>query len=319
MIRLTEELMFEKSRMPLIIRPSTNAVTITSFTDTERKFVEDRLLKHGALLFRGFGIRSAEDFDRLLASISSRRMGYSYRSTPRSTVTGNILTATEYPARLEIPLHNENSYQDIWPLKLALCCLVPADEGGETPIADMREVTAALDSDLLSRFGLRKILYTRHFHPGVDLSWQDTFQTESREEVQRYCDDHNIDMLWLKHDVLRTSQISQGVASHPITSEPLFFNQAHLFHVSSLGESAAEAMVSVFGNDMLPRNACFADHTEIDPSDLLSVRNAFSANCLTFKWRAGDMLLLDNMQAAHSRRSYKGARKVIAALLDPSK
>jgi hypothetical protein len=37
-----------------------------------------------------------------------------------------------------------------------------------------------------------------------------------------------------------------------------------------------------------------------------------------FDWRAGDVLLIDNILVSHGRRPYKGSRRVLAALIrDP--
>jgi len=48
------------------------------------------------------------------------------------------------------------------------------------------------------------------------------------------------------------------------------------------------------------------------------VREAFEAETVVFRWETGDVLLLDNMLVAHGRRPFKGDRKIVAALLDPS-
>jgi hypothetical protein len=47
------------------------------------------------------------------------------------------------------------------------------------------------------------------------------------------------------------------------------------------------------------------------------VRATFIGAAIKFPWQPGDVLALDNLQFAHGRESYKGERKVLAALLDP--
>jgi len=52
-------------------------------------------------------VNGAAEFEQFIQAISGELIEYSYRSTPRSQVSGNIYTSTEYPADQSIPLHNE--------------------------------------------------------------------------------------------------------------------------------------------------------------------------------------------------------------------
>lgn len=306
------------NRLPLTIQKlSDGGLDLLDLAGDCREELAASLLTHGALLFRGFAVKDAAAFGRFLDAISEQRLDYIYRSTPRQTVGDRVFTSTVYPAALEIPLHQENAYQREWPMKLALCCLVPAGVGGETPLADVRKVTARLSGVLLDRFENLGVRYIRHYHDGTDLPWQTVFQTEDREVLASYCESHGIEQEWINHDTLRTIQRCQGVAHHPVTKERLFFNQAHLFHVSNLGDAGARALTEVFGADQLPRNTTYGDGTEIDASDLQAIRNAFVAEAVVFPWEAGDVVVVDNMQVAHGRRAFKGKREVLAAMSDP--
>jgi alpha-ketoglutarate-dependent taurine dioxygenase len=315
---VTESLPFPGKRLPLVLQPTASGdLDLARFAEENKALIEARLLEHGALLFRGFGVQAVESFDRFIDAISANRATYVYRSTPRSTVGNAIYTATEYPPQLEIPLHNENAYHRTWPRRLAFCCLTPAATGGETPLADMRSVNAAIGDRLLDVFEARGVRYIRHYRPFLDLSWQVVFQTDDRDAVARFCDENDISFEWLDADTLRTIQICQGTARHPSTGERVFFNQAHLFHASSLGEENAKALLELCGEDRLPRHACYGDGQDIDPRDLETINAAFRSEAISLPWQAGDVFLLDNMQVAHGRRAFTGTRKVIAALLEP--
>jgi alpha-ketoglutarate-dependent taurine dioxygenase len=302
---------------PIIIEPKSGLSSLVDCVIPNLPEFKQRLIDHGALLFRNFRVADINDFDAFVAELSNRHLKYLYRSTPRSEVTSLVSTATVYPSKLDIPLHNENSYQRKWPLTIAFCCIEAAVEGGETPIASMRSVSEHVGEELMNKFEQLGVEYVRHYHEGVDLPWQNVFQTESREIVQEYCLDNYITCTWLDSNLLRTSQVAQGVAYHPVTQRKIFFNQAHLFHVSSLGDAQANAMISHFGKDKLPRHARFGNATEISGYELERINEAFRRNVLTFRWQPGDVLLLDNMQYAHGRRPYKGKRSVFAALMDP--
>jgi alpha-ketoglutarate-dependent taurine dioxygenase len=275
------------------------------------------VLEHGGILFRGFRVREAADHQKAIDALRAKPMDYTYRSTPRTQVHGAVFTATEYPHDLEIPLHCENAYQLTWPLWLSFCCIKPAATGGETPIAHMRKVTAAIPPATLDRFTQRGVKYIRHYRPHVDLSWESVFRTGDRAKVASFCAENRIHHEWLDAETLRTEQVCQGVAAHPVTGATVFFNQAHLFHMSSLGPLAAAEMIDVFGRDRVPRHARFGDGSDIGAEDLDAVRAAFASAAVDWQWQQGDVVVLDNMQVAHGRRAYTGERRVLAALLNP--
>jgi alpha-ketoglutarate-dependent taurine dioxygenase len=309
--------LFAEGPSPLLVTPSSGSPDLAVIARERSVQIDDMLREHGAVLFRGFDVRSPACFAAFTAAVSEEALDYVYGSTPRTSVGDRVFTASEYPASQEIPLHNENSYHRSWPLRIAFCALVVAASGGETPIAPMDRVTASIPPDVLARFETRGVEYVRHYHEGVDIPWQQVFRTESREEIRNYCRREGISAVWLEDDVLRTSGVCQGVARHPRTGEIVFFNQAHLFHSSSLGGEEREMLQEVFG-DQLPRHARYGDGSEITTGELEAVRAAFRANEIVFQWRRGDALLLDNMQWAHGRRSYTGERLVLAALMNAS-
>jgi alpha-ketoglutarate-dependent taurine dioxygenase len=300
---------------PHTITPVGRDWRLAEFIAGEANALSGLLLEHGALLFRGFDVTAPADFQASMDALGARAMNYTYRSTPRTSLERNIFTATEYPKQLEIPLHSENAYQRAWPMWVVLCCITPASNGGQTPLANLAEVTAKLGRELVDRFARKGVKYSRTYRPYVDLQWQDVFQTQDRSEVARICDERGIDHVWLDAETLQTTQVCQGVARHPDTGRMLFFNQAHLFHLSALGDKAAGELVSFFGKNRLPRNAQYGDGSEIDPRDLEQVRRTFAA-AVDLQWEAGDVALVDNMQFAHGRRAFNGPRKVLAALLN---
>jgi alpha-ketoglutarate-dependent taurine dioxygenase len=314
---LHQSKLFNDCNGPQILQPDAGCPCLVDAIGDKVPEIRQRLSDHGALLFRGFAIKSAADFDSLVQHFSQKHLKYIYRSTPRNGLTEKVYTATNYPAQLEIPLHNENAYQKTWPLTVAFCCVVPPGKGGETPIAHMNTVGKYIDEELLQKFEQLGVEYIRHYHDGVDLSWQVVFQTDDRKEMQKYCTENAINWEWREGELLRTSHVAQGVAYHPTLETRVFFNQAHLFHVSSLGAARANAVKTLFGTDKLPRHARFGDGSEISAAELDQVRQAFKRAMTMFPWQSGDVLILDNMQYAHGRQPFEGQRSILASLMDP--
>jgi alpha-ketoglutarate-dependent taurine dioxygenase len=305
--------------LPAVASATAEAGTraLRDWSIAHRAVIDRTLATTGGVLFRGFAVPDADTFRAFVTEMAPELLEYKERSTPRTEVGGRIYTSTEYPAHQHIALHNEFSYAYTWPLRIAFFALKPADEGGETPIADSRKVYASIAPDVRERFASRGVMYVRNYGTGVDLSWQDAFQTEDRAEVEAYCRRAPLEWEWLDGDRLRTKQIRPAVGRHPETGEMVWFNQAHLFHVSNLGVEGEASMRSVFADEDLPRNAYYGDGTSISAEDLAEVRRALDAATVFFPWQQGDVLLLDNMLIAHGRRPYRGARTILTALAQP--
>ena len=306
--------LFDDEPLGVVVEAPESGIDLAAWLDVQRDAVEDLASRHPVVLLRGFSVPDEAAFARVRDRLIPKPADYVYRSTPRTSVGDGILTATEYPASEEILLHCENAYQRDWPLRLVFCCLIPAETGGQTPVCDVRRVTERLGDDILDTVERRGIRYIRNYHPGFDLDWRTVFQTEDRGDVEAFCAENGIEWEWLPDGHLRTAQICQGVATHPVTGERVWFNQAHLFHPSALGDEAMEDMIDIFGSDGLPRDARYGDGEPIAPEILDRVRRAFADEARQFDWRAGDVTVVDNMLAAHGRRPFTGARRVLVSM-----
>jgi alpha-ketoglutarate-dependent taurine dioxygenase len=303
--------------LPVLIRATVGGLDLPRWARANRAMIDAHLLAAGAILFRGVQTLSLEAFRQFMAAVSDMPMEYRYRSTPRHAVSPGVYTSTEYPRSQTIPLHNEMAYAREWPGRIAFYCRTPATRGGATPICDSRAVFAGIPAATRRRFVDRGVMYVRHYQPGIDLSWQDVFQTEDRTKVEAYCRSHDIEFVWLDGECLVTRQVCQAAATHPQTGEQVWFNQAHLFHVTALDPRLREALLAEHGEDKLPRHACYGDGTPIDPDDLTEIRAAYDRAAVSFPWEQGDVLLLDNLLAAHGREPFEGPREVVVAMADP--
>jgi len=302
---------------PFLVRPAVEGVNLTSWVRGASAWVEEKLLEHGALLFRGFGVDSLEAFQEFFHAACGEPIEYVYRSTPRHPVAGRVYTSTEYPAPESIPMHNEMSYSSTWPMKIGFYCSQPAERGGETPIADSRRVYDGVDPEIRRVFAEKGVMYSRNYGEHLDLPWQNVFQTEDRDEVEAFCRKTGIEFEWFGDDHLRTRQVCPSVAKHPRRGEPVWFNQAHLFHVSALAEELRKALLASFSEEELPRNAFFGDGSPIPVDMLDAVRAVYDRESLAFPWEKGDVLVLDNMLFAHGRRPFEGSRKILVSMAEP--
>ncbi|MDT3777025.1 TauD/TfdA family dioxygenase [Nitrospira sp. MA-1] len=273
---------------------------------------------HGGVLFRGLPVESPSDFESFVKVFTQSMIAYEFGSTPRSQVHHQVYTSTEYPSDQHIPLHNEQAYTTEWPMKIWFYCGQPSEEGGYTPIADSREVLTRIPSHIRKRFIRKGVMYVRNYGNGLDVPWQKVFNTEDRAIVEQFCRKNGILFEWKPDGELRTRQIAQAVAVHPVTQEEVWFNQAHLFHVSNLEPDVREALLCAVSEDELPRHVYYGDGTSIETDVLNEIRDVYRCLAVQFSWQKGDVLMLDNMLAAHGRTPYKGNRQILVAMAEPS-
>lgn len=305
----------EGSELPILITPSYAGVPLLSVFPRLRAQIESHLARVGGVLLRGFEVPSLEAFREFAAAFGHPLLSYEFGSTPRTAVGGGVYTSTEYPAHQPIPLHNEQAYTREWPMKLWLHCVTAAAEGGETPIADSRAVYRRMPAAIRERFA-PGILYVRNYGD-FDVPWQKVFNTESRAEVEAFCRRAGIRWEWKPDGELRTTQLCQAIEVHPVSGETVWFNQAHLFHISNLQPEVRESLEELLGIENVPRNTYFADGSPIPDAIFDEVRAVLDAETVSFRWQEGDVMMLDNMLVAHARAPFKGARKVVVAMAEP--
>jgi len=302
--------------LPLVIHPSVEGVDLVAWARDNHEFIETHLLKRGGILFRNFNISSPELFEQFVIACSAELLQYRERSSPRTQVNNNIYTSTDYPANQSIFLHNENSYQRTWPMKIFFFCSRPAAEGGETPIADCRKIFNRIDLKIRQRFMEKGWMLVRNFGHGLSLSWQSVFQTGDKSAVEAYCRQAGIETEW-REDRLRTKQVRRAVAQHPKTGEMIWFNHAAFFHISTLEASTREILLAGLKEDDLPNNTYYGDGSPIELTVLEEIREAYRRETVSFTWQVRDVLMLDNMLVAHGRNPYAGRREILVAMAEP--
>ncbi|WP_416195175.1 TauD/TfdA family dioxygenase [Pseudomonas sp. MH9.3] len=288
--------------------------SIHALEQSVRDSLDASLRTVGGVLFRGFTVATPIDFKRFAASFGAPLASYEFGSTPRSKVFAGVYSSTEYPAHQFIPLHNEQAYTRPWPSRIWFHCIKASDTGGETPICDSRLIYQRMPAEIRELFASRELLYVRNYSGALDLPWQQVFNTEDRAQVERYCQDNGIEWEWKTDGELRTRQRCPAVLQHPETGEWVWFNQAHLFHVSAIEPAVRASLLAAVGEENLPRHVYFGDGSPIADALLDSVRAVYDQTAVSFPWQAGDILMLDNRLVAHGRNPYTGDRKVIVAM-----
>lgn len=301
--------------LPLVISPAMEGVSLPAWVKEHQAYVRSELAKHGGILFHDFAVNTPALFEEFARAVTlGGELFNEYGDLPRESPGAQVYGSTPYPEDKSILFHNESSHMHRWPMKIMFCCMKAAEEGGATPIVDCRALYNALSPALIARLTEKKLMYTRNFIEGLDVSWQQFFGTSDKSRVEEYCQRVGIDLTWKSEQHLQTRQVCQAVARHPDTDEMLFFNQIQLHHISMLDADVRESMLSMFGEESLPRNVYYGDGTPLENAVVEEISAVLTQYAVRFPWQAGDIALLDNMMVAHARDPFKGTRKILVAM-----
>src|SRR4051812_4139537 len=186
--------MEEGGLLPLVMEPAVDNVDLAGWAEDNRGLIEASLYKHGAILFRGFGLGGVDDFEKVALAICPELFG-EYGDLPREGVSARVYGSTPYPADQPILFHNESSHLPRWPMKQFFFSVIAAQKGGETPLLDSREFYRRLDPKILQKFADKGLMYIRNF-AGFDVSWQAFFRTTDRAQVEKACHDAGMECEW---------------------------------------------------------------------------------------------------------------------------
>ena len=331
--------------LPLVIeaRPEAASIPLKELLEwmtATTSWREQQLHESGAILLRGFNaLRNAEDFAAVAERSAPELMDYAGGTTPRSVVSGKVVSSTDAPPHLVIGLHQEMSYlapsaefPDPTPDKVMFFCQTAPGTGGRTPIADMRAVYRKLPRELIERFERKGGLVLRRRLPankrhGFEVTWSTAFGASDRTEMEKIANERGWKWEWIPNGGFEVTHApSPVVMAHRVTGERVWFNQAHLLHKSVAPWTSAWLGPSVFQRlrarllQPFIRNRFFyhsthADGSELRLSDLECIRRTVAEETVSFDWKVGDVLLIDNKLVSHGRQPFAGPRKILAALL----
>lgn len=301
-----------EERLPLVLTPTVDNVDLAAWCESHSDEVERHLDRYGAILFRGFPLASPPEFEAVASTIAGELFG-DYGDLPHEEAGERIYHSTPYPADKMILFHNESSHFSKWPLRQFFFCVVPSSEQGESPLLDCREVYEKLDREIVEAFEQKGLMYVRNFSEGVDVPWQEFFQTEDREVVEQACERAGMTCEWTELG-LRVCQLAKGVRTHPRTGERVFFNQVQLHHIACLDEETRTALRQLFADEDLPRNVYYGDGSPIPDEVIERIGEVYEQLCVETPWQKGDLIALDNMLVAHARRPFAGERKIVVAM-----
>nr|WP_236044168.1 non-ribosomal peptide synthetase [Pseudomonas arcuscaelestis] len=310
---IRESLLAPPQVFPLLVEPNDPGLDLVAWVNRNRPWLEEKLSRHAGILLRGFALHDIHAFEAFAEAVQPGLYGQ-YGDLPKKEGGKNTYRSTPYPEKKMILFHNESSHQDTWPRKQLFFCEQPSPVGGATPVVDCRQMYLRLPEALRETFEQKGLLYVRTFADKLDVSWQHFFKTDERAHVEARCRAAGIQWTWLDNDELQIRTPCPAIIRHPLTGEKTFFNQVQLHHIYCLDPDVREDLLALFGIERMPRHVYYGDGSPIEDEVMQVIGDLYEACAVRFDWRKGDVILLDNMLAAHARDPFEGPRKIVVAM-----
>lgn len=328
-----------------------DAAAVANWARQHQAEIEAALRQHGTVLFRGFPLRCAEDFDTFVSAFQGwEDLSYekSMSFAVRKRCAGRICTTNDGKSG-GLVFHHEQAQTPLWPSKLFFCCqkaALPGD-GGQTGLSPSNIVLAQLKEkypDFVEKCEREGVRYTIYAGPeqdaskGAGRSWKSFFHVRSREECEDVMRAGGWQWEWgvgppgvdVAADFLKfTTPRLDAVKMAPGTDKKCFFNQL----IATTANALEFSKVGTDGGGYDPLrdtptqaaiDACvrFSSGDTIDLPILLDAKKMCEQNAFDLQWEDGDVALIDNYLVMHARRLWHGpaaSRQVFASLVaEPS-
>lgn len=292
-----------------VLRPSTPGEDLVEWLSENAETVLEQASQHPLMLFRGFSVGSAANFERAIQTLVPE-FNTEYGDLHHKVQNTNFVQeATPYPPEKAILFHNEASHTPTYPERICFFCQVPAAKDGETPLMPSDLVLDALPADIRDEFATKGLRYIRNFIPGLDVAWERFFATDDRAAVEEQCRANGTEFFWREDGGLRIETQRPAIVRHPVSGRELFFNQILLHHPAVLDEDVREDLLALCDGDF-PRNVVYGDGTPIPDEVIETVLQAEVDTAISIDYEPEDVFLVDNIAYAHARRPYTAPRSI---------
>lgn len=334
------------SNRPFTISPKEGTGTddLIKFVDANSDQLHSDLLREGALLFRGYDLRTPEDFEKAALALEPGLQNNYAGTSPRNSRTEYVHSASELPGHYPIMQHCEMSFLPTAPRYLFFFCYVEPQDGGETPVCDFRKVYQQMDPQIRKEFEAKGVRVIRNYTgPNSKASndifqlkpWNELFKTTDHAEVEAQCRENDLRPTWLEDDRLRLVNDRPAVQKHPESGDMVWFNHLQVFHREAAAIEYKHihkrrgdffswkykqmlAAITWFKRmfkkpETEAMHVVFQDGSEIPRSYVEHVQQLIWKNMIINPWKLGDVLMIDNFSTSHGRLPYTGPRDILVA------
>jgi alpha-ketoglutarate-dependent taurine dioxygenase len=317
--KLEEQKQVNGLDFPLLVTPENaetaqNEASFLKWIEDNKAELHSLLIKHGAILFRGFPVSSSDLFEKMLDKTDYKNMPYVGGAAPRSQVTASrIVTANESPATETIPFHHEMAQVPTPPGYIFFYCDKASKTGGATSILHSGEICKKffdLNPTFAKKVEEQGVRYIRVMPEVTDTSsaigrsWKETFNVTTREDAEARMTEAGMNWEWLEGGDLKTETAAlKAVRYDEETQQKVFFNSIAAVY-SGWDDARNQGKKAV----------ATADGELMDDDVMTALIEEMRINCVNFKWQDGDALWINNHTVLHARQPFEGERRILASI-----
>lgn len=321
--------------LPLVISPANPQMTLQDlqkWLSCNQKTMNDLINKTGGILFRGFPIKTAGDFEKTVESALGRRTAdYIGGDGARDKIAdaNNVYTSTKADDRFFIRLHQEKSVWPEIPQNIAFYCKSAPQLGtGQTIIGKAKSITEDMkQTPIWQRYEGKELNYYS-LHPPKDSfynlvnkthkTWHQVFDIPeemdletAKKEVERICAERKITYRWIHNDtwleVSRSAPATRPDPNHP--GESVWCNQVHFSKLTYNLVGRYFDYLAAKTLYLLPNtwqsDVTFKDGSPITNEEIHQIEKILDKNQIKFDWKEGDLMILPNILTCHGRATYE--------------
>ena len=298
---------------------SNNVDKLSNWLKSSHDKIDNLLRKYSGILFRDFDIKNGEEFHKVVEALDYKGMPYVGGAAVRTQITERVFTANESPSSENIPFHHEMAQTPHPPTHLFFYCERPATTDGQTPLLKSHLVYENMIKQYplfmaeLETKGLKYVrIMPKEDDPtsAIGRGWKSTFNANTIEEAEAKLKELGSTWEWLndKEECVKTvTAIIPAIRTDDEglnrTNQKMFFNSLVAAYTGwndsrNVGERAV----------------LLGDDTPCDKAALEGACKIMNDLLVSFLWKEGDVLLLDNRTTMHSRRPFTGPRRILASL-----
>jgi alpha-ketoglutarate-dependent taurine dioxygenase len=301
---------------PLVVVPTNAAMMefskLCEWLISKNVLLEQIIESFGAILFRGFPVPSAVEFNDFVESLGVQPLPYVGGAAPRTCIHKAVFTSNESPPSEPIPFHHEMAQVPTYPSQIFFYCDLPSSSGGATPILRsdiLCDRLTKLLPEFIRALEEKGVKYTRILpaqddpSSAIGRSWSSTYLTDDPKEAQEKANALGVSLEWLPNgDVKSVSSKLPAIKMNPRDGQTRLFFNSMIAAYTGWRDSRNDPAKAV----------SFGDGTPLDKVLIERVCQEMEAIKVTIPWEKNDVLCVSNHLCMHSREAFDPPRRVLA-------